>query len=296
MDIPASLRDLLLSNHQPLGLVLGTPRAQLKRPDWFRPSSVERWSFAQGTLDGVEVAWTLDPSAGLLSEARVIIQRKSGTAALVQSIHALFEAEFGKPRLLKRNEERAWTINAELKSTLSVSVRSSPNFAGVIVVNLALAKGQRVEAVEAPRQTSMKVPPSLETLLAKHFDVTLGTKTDDESSAELKFSDARAGFPKTARTMRDVEGGKLYALRLELPDFKDEGETHADAHAALLASLTARLGKAKTAKKHTDSMTKLQTTWMLAEGQALELWSLDSCTATQETPSRLIGVAYQTVD
>lgn len=296
MDLPVSLRALLLSNRQPLGLALGTPRAQLKKPEWFRPSSVERWSFAQGSFEGTEVAWTLDPSAGLLSEARVIIERKSGAAALVQAIHALFEAEFGKPRLLKRNEERAWTIDAELKSTLSVSVRNSPNFAGVIVVNLALAKGQRCEPVEAPRQTSMKVPPSLETLIAKNFEVKLGAKTDDESLTELKFSDARGGFPKTGRATRELDGGRLQAVRFELPDFEDEGETHADAYAALLASLTARLGKPKTTKKHTDSMTRLQATWTLDDGHALQLWSLDACTASQEVPSRRVGVDYQAAE
>jgi hypothetical protein len=145
MPIPASLRDLLLSNGRPLGLVLGTPRAQLKRPDWFRPSAVDLWSFAQGTKDGIEMVWTLDPSAGLLSEARVLIPRKDDATNLVKDIHALYEAEFGKPRLLKHHEERAWTIGAELKSTLSVTVRRSPNFAGVILVNLGLAKGTRVK-------------------------------------------------------------------------------------------------------------------------------------------------------
>lgn len=293
MEIPSSLRALLLVNHQPLGLALGTPRSQLKRPDWFRPSSVERWSFAQGTFEGTEVAWTLDPSAGLLSEARVIIQRKSGAEALVEAIHALFQAEFGKPRLLKRNEERAWTIDAGLKSTLSVSVRSSPNFGGVIVVNLALAKGQRCEPVEAPRQTSMKVPASLETLIAKHFEVTLGTKTDDHGRTELKFSDAKGAFPKKGTLQREVDGGKLQAVRFELPDFGDEGETHADAYAALLASLTARLGKPKATKKHTASWSRFEATWTLDDGHALVLWSLDSCTASQDVPNRLVGVEYR---
>ena len=271
MDIPASLRALLLSNHQPLGLALGTPRAQLKKPEWFRPSSVERWSFAQGSSEGVEVAWTLDPSSGLLTEARVIIERKSGAEALVQAIHALFEAEFGKPRLLKRNEERAWTINAGLKSTLSVSVRRSPNFGGVIVVNLGLAKGQRVEVVETPRQTSMKVPASLETLIAKNFDVKLGAKVEEQSSTELKFSDAKGGFPKTGRVKRELDDGMLHAVRFELPDFMDDGEKQADAYAALLASLTARYGKPKSGKKHSDSMTRLHATWTLTDGHELEL-------------------------
>lgn len=149
MPIPASLRALLLVNKQPLGLALGTPRAMLQRPEWFRPSSVENWSFAQGAKDGIEVVWTLDPSSGLLSEARVLIPRKADAATLVQEIYALFEAEFGKPRLLKNNEERAWTIDAELKSTLSVTVRRSPNFAGVILVNLTLAKGQRIKPLAA---------------------------------------------------------------------------------------------------------------------------------------------------
>lgn len=296
MEIPASLRALLISNHQPLGLALGTPRAQLKRPDWFRPSSVERWSFAQGKSDGVEVAWTLDPSSGLLTEARVIIERKTAPASLVQAIYALFEAEFGKPRLLKRNEERAWTIAAALKSTLSVTVRSSPNFAGVIVVNLALAKGQRVELVEAPRETSMKVPATLETLLAKNFDVKLGAKTTDESLSTLKFSDAKGGFPKTGTLKRELDDGILHAVRFELPDFKDEDEKQADAYATLLASMTARLGKPKATKKHTETLTRLQATWTLSDGNLLELWSLDSCTASQAVPTRLVGVEYRAAE
>lgn len=292
MEIAPSLRALLLSNHQPLGLALGTPRAQLERPKWFRPSSVERWSFASGNFEGNEVAWTLDPSAGLLSEARVIVAQKGPAGALAKAIHALFEAEFGKPRLLKRNEERAWTIEAGLKSTLSVSLRSNSNSGGVIVVNLGLAKGQRCELVEAPRLTSMKVPHTLETLIAKNFEVKLGAKTDDENTTELKFSDAK-GFPKKATLQRDVEFGKLHAVRLELPDFAEEGETHADAYAALLASLTARLGKPKTSKKLTDSLKRLDATWVLPEGEALELWSVDSCTASQDVPNRLVGVSYQ---
>lgn len=296
MEIPASLRALLLSNHQPLGLALGTPRSQLKRPDWFRPSSVERWSFAQGTIDGIEVAWTLDPSAGLLSEARVIIQRKSGAEALVEAIHALFTAEFGKPRLLKRNEERAWTIDAGLKSTLSVSVRSSPNFGGVIVVNLALAKGQRCEPVEAPRQTSMKVPASLETLISKHFDATLGAKTAEQGPTELKFSDARGAFPKKGTLQQEVDGGKLESVRFELPDFGDEGETHLDAYAALLASLTARLGRPKATKKINASLSRFEAVWTLDDGNALELWSVDSCTASQDVPNRLVGVVYRAAE
>jgi hypothetical protein len=223
----------------------------------------------------------------------VIIPRKADATALVQAIYAMYEAEFGKPRLLKRNEERAWTIDAELKSTLSVTVRKSPNFGGVIVVNLTLAKGQRCLPVEAPRQTSMKVPPSLETLIAKEFDVKLGVKTDDETVTTIKFSDARGGFPKTGQVKRQLDGGRLQAVSFELPDFKDESETHADAYAALLASLTARLGKPKSAKKQTDSSSRIQATWTLDGGRALELKSIDACTLSQEVPNRLVSLDYR---
>ena len=296
MEIPAPLRALLISNHQPLGLALGTPRDQLKKPAWFRPSSVEKWSFAQGSKDGIEAVWTLDPSSGLLSEARVMIERKSGADALVLAIHALFTEEFGKPRLLKRNEERAWNIDAGLKSTLSVSVRMSPNFGGTIVVNLALAKGTRIASVEAPRQTTMKVPASLETLLTKHFDVTLGTKAEEQSDIELEFKDAKGAFPKKATLQREIDGGKLHAVRLELPDFAEEAETHADAYATLLASLTARLGKPKTTKKHTDSLSRLDATWTLEDGNTFELSSIDSCTASQDVPNRLVAVEFRAAE
>lgn len=296
MEIPPSLKALLLSNHQALGLALGTPREQLKKPSWFRPSSVERWSFAQGSQDGIEAVWTLDPSSGLLSEARLVIERKSGAESLVLAIHELFTAEFGKPRLLKRNEERAWNIEAGLKSTLSVSIRNSPNFGGTIVVNLGLAKGTRIASVEAPRQTTMKVPASLDTLIAKHFEVTLGSKTEEQSDTELEFKDAKGAFPKKATVQREVDGGKLQAVRLELPDFADEAEKHADAYATLLAAMTARLGKPKTTKKHTDSLSRIDATWTLDEGHTLELSSIDSCTASQDVPNRLVAVEYRAAE
>jgi len=297
MELPASLRNLLLSNHQPLGLALGTPRAQLVRPSYFRPVTVDKWNFALGNFEGNEVAWTIDPGTGLLSEARVVLAPKGGPmVGLAEAIRALFEAEFGKPRLLKRNEERAWTVEGGLKSMLSVSVRRGADAGAVIVVNLTLAKGQRLEAVELPRQTSMKVAPTLETLIAKNFNVKLGSAVTDEETTELTFSDAKGGFPKKATLKREVSGGKLAAVVLELPDFGEEDELHADANAALLASLTARLGKPKSSKKHNASQSRLEATWTVEDGNTLKVWSLDSCTVSQDVPNRTVGVEYRAAE
>jgi hypothetical protein len=294
MEIPASLRALLLPDHQPLGLALGTPRAQLVRPPYFRPGFVDKWNFASGTTEGNEVAWTIDPGTGLLSEARVVVAPRGGPAVgLAEAIRAMFEGAFGKPRMLKRNEERAWTITAGLKSTLSVSVRRDAAAGAVIVVNLALAKGQKIEAVELPRQTSMKVPQPLETLLAKNFGVKLGSAMTEEETTDLVFSDARGGFPKKGKLQRQADGGKLHAVLLELPDFGDEEETHANAGAALLASLTARLGKPKSSKKSTPSQTRVESTWTVEHGHTLKFWSLDSCTVSQDVPNRTLGVEYR---
>ena len=296
MSLSPALRDLLLVNHLPLGLTLGTPRAQLVRPSWFRPAFTDKWHFAGGTTQGTEVAWTVHPSLGLLSEARVVLapQRES-VAALATEIRALFEAEFGKPRLLKRNEERAWTIEVTLKSVLTLSVRTGGNAGAVIVANLALAKGQKLEAVEAPRQTSMKVAPTLETLIAKNFSVKLGAPSE-EGSSELTFSDAKGGFPKKGTLHREVQGGNLAAVRFELPDFGAAEEVHADANAALLSSLTARLGKPKSSKKITPSQTRLESTWTLEDGNTLKVWSLDSCTVSQDVPNRTVGVEYRAAE
>lgn len=297
MELPASLRPLLLSNHQALGLALGTPRAQLVRPTWFRPAFTDKWNFASGSFEGNEVAWTIDPSTGLLSEGRVVLAPRGGPmVGLAEAIRAMFEGEFGKPRLLKRNDERAWTIEAGLKSTLSVSVRKGASAGVVIVVNLAVAKGQKLEAVEAPRQTSMKVSRTLETLIAKNFSVQLGASTTDEETTELVFSDAKGGFPKKGTLQREVNRGKLNAVLFELPDFGAEEETHADARAALLASLTARLGKPKSSKKNTPSQTRLESTWTVEDGHTLKVWSLDSCSVSQDVPNRTVGVEYRAAE
>ena len=294
MALPSSLRDLLLSNHLPLGLALGTPRAQLARPAWFRPAFTDKWNFAGGTTEGTEVAWTVDPSMGLLSEARVVLApQRDSVGALAVEIRALFEAEFGKPRLLKRNEERAWTIEAALKSVLTVSVRAGANGSAAIVANLALAKGQKLEAIQAPRQTTMKVAPTLETLLAKGFSAKLGATTTDEETTELTFSDAKGGFPKKGTLRRLVQGGMLTAVLFELPDFGEAEDLHADVNTALLNSLTARLGKPKSSKKTTPSQTRLESIWTVEDGNTLKVWSLDSCTVSQDVPNRTVGVEYR---
>lgn len=292
MELPASLKNLLLVNHQPLGLAIGTPRAQLTLPAWFRPRTSDSWHFASGTFEGTEVAWTIDPSQGLLSEARAVLSPKYGTAGgLVEAILKLFEGEYGKPRLLKRNEERAWTIEAGVKSMLSVSVRANPNAGGVIVVNLTVAKGQKLHALAAPRVTSMKVPPSLETMIAKTFDVQIGSKAteDHDELVEIKLGDAKGQFPKKGSLGRQVHKNKVSAIQFELPDFGEENDTHADAYAALLASLTERLGAAKTGKKNTPSETRIESWWMV-DGLMVKVWSTDFCAPSQDVPNRKVGI------
>ncbi len=297
MELPAFLRDLLLVDHQPLGLALGTPRAQLTKPSWFRPAFAEAWNFASGTIQGTEVAWTINPSMGLLSEARVVISPQGGPAVgMAEAIRALFEAEFGRPRLLKRNEERAWSIDAAIKSVVSVSVRKGADAGSVIVVNLMLAKGQKLEAVEKPRVTSMKVPATLETLIAKNFGVKLGAAVTEEETTELTFTGAKGGFPNKGTLQRQIVGGKLQGVVLQLPDFGAEEETHANANAALLASLTARLGKPKSSKKNTTSQMRLESTWTVEDGATLKVWSVDSCTASQDVPNRTVGVEYRAAE
>jgi hypothetical protein len=286
MELTPALRALLLVDHQPLGLALGTHRTQLKKPDYFRPSTSDHWNFAGGAQNGIEVAWTIDPGRHLLSEARVVISPKAGTGkVLVDELIALFTGEFGKPRALKRNEERAWTIEAELKSTLSLSLRGNPNMGGVIVVNLALAKGQKITALTPVRMSAMTVPASLETLMAKNFDVKLGVKSEAEEPVELKFSDAKNGFPKKGTLSKQVAKAKLTGVTLELPDFEDE-EVFADAHAALVESLSERLGKPKSSKKANTGHTRVEALWPL-EGANLLVWGESSV-----TEGRQVGVVY----
>jgi hypothetical protein len=286
MEIAPTLRALLLVNKLPLGLSLGTPRVALTRPDWFRPSSVDKWNFAGGVIEGNEVAWTIDPSQGVLSEARIVVAPKPG---LLAAILELYTREFGKPRLLKRNDERAWTIEAGIKTTLSVSVRPG----GVVVVNLAPAKGAKLELVEVPRETSMKVPPSLDTLIAKTFDVKLGAETTDEKTVELKFPDAKGGFPKTGKLEREVIDGVLQAVLFELPDFGAEGEAFADSYAALLSAMLGHFGKPKSTRRTTSSQTLLESTWPLADGLTIKVWSNEYSTPSQEVPNRTVGVEYR---
>lgn len=143
MELAAPLRSLLLSNHQPLGVALGTPRAKLTRPDWFKPMSTEQWSFATGNFEGAEVVWTLD--RGMLSEARAVFSpRNSAGSQLFDSLIEMFSAEFGKAKLMKRSEERTWALKTTIPSTLSVSRRSGGSTGLVIVVQLGLAKGQKL--------------------------------------------------------------------------------------------------------------------------------------------------------
>lgn len=289
MELTPAIRALLLTDHQPLGLALGTHRTQLQKPAWFRPSTSDHWNFAGGTNNGAEVAWTIDPGRHLLSEARVVLSPKQNTGkALVEELTAMFTAEFGKPRALKRNEEKAWTIEAELKSTLSLSIRGNPNMGGVIVVNLALAKGQKITALAPVRMSSMTVPASLETMMAKNFDVKLGVKTEDEAPVELKFADAKNGFPKKGTLKRSVNKGKLVSVTLELPEFAEEEEAFGDAYAALIESLGDRLGKPKASKKATPAQTRLEALWPI-EGATLKAFSV---AITGEVPSRMVGVEY----
>ena len=124
----------------------------------------------------------------------------------------------------------------------------------------------------------------------------LGASTTDEATTELAFSDAKGGFPKKGTLRREVEGGSLTAVIVELPDFGTEGETHADANAALLNSLTARLGKPKSSKKHNSSQTRLEAVWNLEDGNTLKVWSLDSCTVSQDVPNRTVGIEYRSAD
>ncbi len=151
MELTPALRSLLLSNHQPLGLMLGTPRAQLNRPTWFRPSTSDQWSFATGISEGAEVVWTLD-GRGLLLEARAVFS-PSGAAgvAFFDSLLQFFVNEFGKAKLMKRNEERMWALKSTIPSTLSVSRRQGGSAGVVIVVQLALAKGQKLPIPAAKR-------------------------------------------------------------------------------------------------------------------------------------------------
>ena len=149
MELTASLRPLLLSNHQPLGIALGTPRAQLVRPAWFRPVSTDSWSFASGIFEGAEVVWTLDRC--MLLEARAVFSPQGAVGeAFFAELLEFFTTELGKPKLMKRSEERMWPLKSTVPSTLSVSRRQGGSTGIVIVVQVALAKGQKLPVPPKP--------------------------------------------------------------------------------------------------------------------------------------------------
>jgi len=288
MNLNESITAVLLFEGRPLGALLGTPRAEVKLMPPLHTGIVEAWSNAHGELSASGVSahlrWELDDEQSLLATARADLTAKD-PEALKAAVVAFYEAKLGKP---KKGAKPSWSVTAGLPATLTVS--TPKRFPSNVVVELAVAKGTRLQRPEEPQRAPSVVPAALLELVTAQVPLgaKLGAKVPEGVTA-VALPASSGPFPSKAELKPALTKGKLYALELTFPDFASES-AHLEVFETLLEAMSAKLGKAKLSKKTSSTETRRAASWAV-DGHPLTLWSWDLW--NEGNNIRQVGVEYR---